>query len=288
MSLPTLLNEPSATIYLDGLIILVHNAESKLTIAGIHTQAEHHVLNIEVTQTGVAVPVWPKEDSDWDGSHENVKSIGPLWLYVDYGYGRHKEKFASTLHNPHNLLDAQSFGHVLDFEGPKLYRRELDYNLKAMALLNIGHGTFYSAENLMSKLKNFGQNQTFDKASIIGHLKVSAMVAADIDTKSKPGAERSLVFEQSNPPKELFRLRLEQGKHYEVKIENVPDDSAVAHAHTNSPEGHFLKYYDLFALKPEEKKFIVEFDHEEHPSTGVTQLSPPCNVGQGSGSSNFP
>jgi hypothetical protein len=288
MSLPTLFNEPSATVYLDGLIILVHNAESKLTLAGIHTQAEHHVLNIEVTQTGVAVPVWPTQDSDWDGSHENVKSIAPLWLYVDCGRGRSEKEFAATLHEPHNLLNAQSFGHVLDFEGPRLYRRELDYNLNAMALLNIAHGTFYSAENLMSKLKNFGQNQTFDKASIVDHINVSSMVAADIDSKSEPEVKRSLVLEQSYPPKELFRLELEQGKHYEIKIENVPDDSAVAHAHTNSPDGHFLKYYDLFALKPEEKKFIVEFDHEEPSSTSVTQLSPPCNVGQGSGSSNFP
>jgi hypothetical protein len=288
MDFPTLLPEPSVTLYLDGLIILVHNAGANLIQAGIHTQAEHHALAIEVTKTGEANPVWPRNEADWDGTHETVKAIAPLWLYVDSGGGRRPNEFSAALHNPHDLSDVQSFGYVLDFEGPKLYGRTLDYRLDALAVLNIGHGSFYSAENMISKLKKFEQDQRFDQAYTVDHLKVSAVVAADIDSVSDKKVERSIVFEQTNPEKELFRFKLERGTHYEIKIMNMPDDSVQAHTHIHSPESHFLQYYELFPLRAGEKKFLVELDGQK-PTTrpDLTQLSPPCNTGTGGRTTSF-
>ena len=287
MEFPTLLPEPSVTLYFDGLIILVHDAGANLAQAGIHTKAEHHALSIEVTQPGVAQPVWPVNETDWDGSHANVKAIAPLWLYVDSGNGRRPDEFSASLHNPHDLNDVQSFGYVIDFEGPKFYDRTLDYRLDAMAVLNIGHGVFYSAKNEPSKLKKFDQNQTFDQALTVEQLNVAAIVAADIDSKSEEGVERYLVFEQTNPQKELFRLKLEQGTQYEINIKNIPEESAEALDHIHSPEGHFLKYYELFPLRREEKKILVEPDVKPPTHPVLTSLSPPCNTGQGGTSSGF-
>ena len=46
----SLLPNATATVYLDGLIFLLPNSRSRMCQALIHTGAEHHALQIEITE----------------------------------------------------------------------------------------------------------------------------------------------------------------------------------------------------------------------------------------------
>ncbi|MBV9925256.1 MAG: hypothetical protein JOZ96_09600 [Acidobacteria bacterium] len=315
----TLLTNPTATITLDGLMILSYNKASRVCQVGVHTQAEKHEVRLAVLEVreGETVREITKE-VPWNGSHENVKAISPLWLYVDSGNGRRPEEFSAALHQPGDKQFSQSFGNVLDFEGAGLYNRKLDFKPTTFAVLNIANGLFYSSANTKVALKKFGQNEDSDSAvpAVPGSIVISSLAAADITALSEPGqgegqpeVVRHLVLEQENPKQELFRRKLEAGKHYVLRFVNGPkpepkpqdggeDDGHEGHVgheghdehaghggdegnahHVNAAE-HFLQFYEMFSLLPDEKKFLVVL-----PPTGDdTTDAPPCNVGQaGSG-----
>lgn len=285
----TLLTSPTVSIVFDGLIIFAYNEASRVCQAGIHTQAENHELQLTVIEAGdPEEQLVPSAEFPWDGSHENVKAVSPLWLYVDSGNGRRPEEFSATLFQPDDKRLSQSFGHILDFEGAGLYNRRLTFNPVAFALLNVANGEFYSAQNVATQLKNFGQNEPFASAAFVQDIVICSKAAADIDAKSEPGGPggeppvvRSLVLEQENPTREVFRLKLEEGKHYIVTFVNGPrvDPAHAGHAGHATPvthAEHFLQFYEMFSLLPDEKKFLVDLP----PTGNATADAPPCNVGR--------
>lgn len=285
----TLLPNATATVYLDGLIILLPNSRSKMCRALIHTGADHHALRIEVMEAGSSKLLMPTSKFNWDGSHKCLRAGAPFRLYVDSGRGW-PDTFSTSLYKPDDLTDERSFGHILDFES-RLYDHGLDFHEPLPAVeLDFAHGTFYSAKNMKVMLKSFAENETFAAASTVEELTSSVLVGVDFDAKSDEGGERHLVLEQSNPSaactprKEIFRLKLEEGKRYIVKLLNIPVYGAHAHNH-DSPEAHFLKYYDLFSLREGEKFFFVKVadaplsEHRPPPDVMYTEQSPPCNVG---------
>lgn len=283
MSTQTLPADPSVTITFDGLIMMVHDKARRLCQAGIHTQAPHHALQIEVRKQGEAEPVWPTKESPWDGSHRHIKSVAPLWLYVDSGQGRREEDFSADVYKPDDLGDRNSFGHVVDFEGA-LYKRPLGFRADTLAVLNVAHGVFYSANTEQFLLKSLASRQNdVTQAKFEKEIRASSLVAASIEARSGKGVERSIVLEQERPEgRVLFRFRLEEGVSYEINVKNVPEHDM----HDVSVAAHFLQYYKLFPLKRNEKRFIVE------PVVTNSQLesadSPPCNVGRGSLSDGLP
>lgn len=293
-----LLAGATATVYLDGLIFLLHNGGRGLCRALIHTGAAHHALRIEVSDAAGGAPLFPTEALPWNGSHDCVRDGAPFWLYVDEGAGR-PDQFSASLFKPDDLSDQRSFGHVIDFES-KFYDHELRFHRTAPAAeLNIADGTLYSAQNATMLVKSFAQDEDPGRAVGDERIPSSVLVAADIARASEEGVERHLVLEQSNvvegcaPRREIFRLRLDAGRRLIVKLLNIP-----VHEHDDqlaSLRAHFLKYYDLFALEPDERVFFLQAEKPpqggggEHPSGGphphgpqFTADSPPCNVGRGS------
>jgi hypothetical protein len=302
----SLLHNATATVYLDGLIFLLPNSRSGMCRALIHTGAEHHALRIEITEcadgehalhSGAhALPPGDREPPskrlDWKGSQTCLRAGAPFWLYVDSGSGR-PDTSAVSLYKPDDLAAERSFGHVLDFE-TRLYDHGLDFHASPPAVdLNFAHGTFYSASNLKVMLKSFTADESMSAASTVEEITSSVLVGVDFDAKSEEGGERYLVLEQTNPSpectptKEIFRLKLAEGTHYLVKLLNIPVYGSHG-PHRNSPEHHFLKYYELFSLREGERFFFVKVpdapEGKHHPPSGVmhTEQSPPCNVGVGS------
>jgi hypothetical protein len=306
MSATTLPTDPTVTIYLDGLMLLLHGDGERLCQALVHTGADHHELKIEVWKSGNPSTLeWPNDTEKWNGSHECIQRAAPFWLYVDSGQGRPPRPgpFSASLYKPNDLSDALSFGHILDFES-KLYPRPMTFQPDAsdsMAQFNFTHGTFYSAA--LARLKRMGfhkDDEQPDDAVYVDRFPVSILGAADIADKSEMGTDRFIVLEQTkpdqqcNPKQELFRFKLQAGTHYIIKVRNVP-----IHPMTGSPARHFLLYYKLLSLLPGEQKFFlkpedrpemeVEDSHQEDPpemkrddSKRLAPESPPCNLGQGS------
>jgi hypothetical protein len=279
----SLLPSATATVYLDGLIFLLPNIRSRMCQALIHIGAEHHALQIEISDCGNAEH---KEGHD----HQHAMPLSAP---------RPSKKLKKldctssvSLYKPRDLTAERSFGHVLDFE-TRLYDHRLDFHANPPAVeLNFLHGTFYSATNMKVMLKSFAAHESSMAASTVETITSSVLVGVDFDAKSGAGGKRYLVMEQSNPSnnctrtKEIFRLELEEGKHYIVKLNNIPVKGSHG-AHHNSPEHHFLKYYELFSLREGEKFFFVKVpdapEGHHHPplSAKETELSPPCNVGTG-------
>lgn len=271
---PPVSDDPSVTIYMDGLMLLSHSERTRLTQAAIHTQAPHHALQIVVFDAD-GVLLWPRSDADWDGSHRHVKAVEPLWLFVDSGGGTPppQSNFSSHLHSE----GGQSFGLILDFEDD-LYHHPLEgFRTDAVARLNMPHGLFYSATHEVSELHSFNQGQNPNQAVFIEDRDLSTLGAADIDSRSTDGADKDIVLWQSNPAKELFRFRLDGDSNYEIHVYNVP----LLGSPPMPMHAHFLQYYGLFRLRPGEKKFLLKSKpHSRKLSFVITPDSPPCNIGR--------
>src|SRR6059058_1079920 len=94
----SLLHDATVTVYLDGLIFLLPNSRSGMCRALVHTGAEHHALQIEITvcddeehetHSGTHAPPddkgVPSMRLDWNGSQRCLRAGAPFWLYVDSG-----------------------------------------------------------------------------------------------------------------------------------------------------------------------------------------------------------
>lgn len=282
----TLLDSPTVTFYFDGLIFTTYNRERRLYQAGVHTQAEHHGLIVEVTTGGGKEKLWPLTPADWDPSHAVVKSIAPLWLYVDSGKGLQPEEFSAELHRPDDLGDPQSFGHIFEFESG-LYNRPLALRPALFAAFNFPHGIFYSAENTDAKLSAFDQGHPPTSAAVLKNIHVSTLGAGDIGSA---GEGKYIVLAKNDGADELFRFPLEAGVHYEIKVMNIPNDQHAGH----NAAAHFLQFYELFPLQPREQVFLVQ-PAEATPLPPVdidlplpSPDSPPCVQTKGSLSDGLP
>jgi hypothetical protein len=221
--------------------------------------------------------VWPRSASDWDGSHRHVKSIEPLWLFVDHGGNElpPPAEFSSNLAAA--TTGDKSFDHVLDFERD-IYRHRLEgFRLDRVARLNMTHGLIYSADNEVSEVVEEGQ--TPGSAASHRDRDSSTLGACDIDIRGTLGVKRNIVLWQTNPLRRLFTFPLDATANYEIHVYNVP-----IHAHAGIlPEDHFLQYYELFTRRPGEKRFFVRpKPHSEKAARArlVTPNSPPCDIVQ--------
>lgn len=279
LDLDTLLPNPSVTIYMDGLIMVSHGESgnvANLTQAAIHTEAEHHALLINVFDKDGTL-VWPRSSSDWDGSHRHVKSIEPLWLFVDHGGNEPPPpaEFSSSLAAA--TTGEKSFDHVLDFERNIYHHRLEGFRLDRVVRLNMPHGLFYSADHDVSQVVEEGQ--TPGSAASHRDRDSSTLGACDIDIRGTLGVARNIVLWQTNPLRQLFSFPLDATANYEIHVYNVP---IHAHART-TPEEHFLQYYELFTRRPGEKRFFVRpKPHSEKAARArlVTPNSPPCDITQ--------
>ena len=243
-----LLDDATATIYLDGLIYTGYNQNEQLFEGAVLTDAEGHHLVIEVAlrhANGHKMPVWRLE-----ASHEIVKTQAPFWLYVDSGGGLQKREFNAQLHRD----GTQSIANVLSFE--QLHERALPPKPETYALFNFPHGTTYSADFARNvKLKSLAQGEIPAQAQPVRDIPVlSTLAGIDINTVSNGAGKKYIVLANKDGGNELLRLELEEGKRYEIQILNQP----IEHDPSHDPREHFLQFYELFVLRPNERMFLVD------------------------------
>jgi len=282
----TLLPDRRATIQFDGLILGAYDEDKKTYQAGVHIQAEHHHVVLTVVRKEDNQPLFPVNPDDWDGSHERVQALAPFWMFVDSGNGLQPGEADATLYNLDDPKDPLSFGKVFNFE--KLYDRALQIDLDRLAVFNFPNGTSYSALNTNAQLDELPA-RAGAAVPPPNAINVSTLGAIDIDQVGGGEIQRDLVFVSSKRAEPFFRLPLVPEATYEIKVLNVPEahvhpaPAPAAPGHTHPPpvpaEQHFLQYYELFALKPGEDKFVVS------PAVGTnfgSTDSPPCIGGAGS------
>lgn len=280
----TLLPNRRATIQFDGLIFGAYDEDELVYQAGVHVEAEKHHVVLTVVRKEDNQQLFPANPGDWDGSHATVKALEPFWMYVDSGNGLQSEEFDAKLHNLEGRKDDPlSFGKVFNFE--ERYNRELQIDLDRLAVFNFPNGTSYSALNTDAQLGELSQRPGA-AVMLLNDINVSTLGAIDIDQVGGGEVQRDLVFVSAKRDEPFFRLPLVEGTTYEIKVLNIPDTehehpgaAPAPHVHA-SPEQHFLQYYELFALKPGEDKFVVQ------PAVSTTMFgstdSPPCIGGAGS------
>lgn len=274
----TLFKQPTATIYLDGLMVLCYNKRQKRLQAGIHTQVGFHALTIKVRERGQGIDLHTVTLE-----HEHIKEIAPLFLYVEKTEGSGKPNGAATLYKPDDPSYTQAFANVLDMQSEPFHKHDhLRIMPNILAPLNILNGEFYAATLGRARRINLeGKSNPFN----LGH--VSTMVAGDISS-----ASGELIL-RSNDHKAgpLIHLSLSNEKHYEVFIFNEPANSAEAgadHSHNHSgnempensrlPINHFNIYYQAFDLKDGAMKYTVEIEEDHGSIVPTTVQFPPCDI----------
>jgi hypothetical protein len=275
---PALLENPTVTIYFDGLIYMAYNEDRELYQSAVLTQAEGHHLEVEVRLRGENDLMFPFKESDWDPDHATVKARAPFWLYVDSGQGIPK-KFSAAL-NLKDLTDPQSFKHIFNFE--ERYNRPIVPKPETFAEFNFPHGISYSAKNTDAALLKLRTNQEVEDAKDEGKINVSTLAAIDIDAVSAGDDKKSIVLANDGGKNEFFRFDLEPDKHYEIKFLNVPIEGVHA---SHSAQDHFRQFYELFDLKEGEEQFLVAPPEamaaaaaagETVAAAPPTPTSPPC------------
>ena len=282
---PPLLDNPTVTIYFDGLIHTAFDETKSLYQAAVLTQAEGHHLNIEVRIRGEEELLFPTEEVPWNPSHGAVKELAPFWLYVDSGNKISEKEFSSSLHLPRGE-DPQSFARLFNFD--QQHGKPLVPKPETFAEFNFPQGTCYSAENRNAKLKVLPPNKPVSAATEKRPFTVSTRGAVDIDAVSNGDSKKYIVL-ATQAGQEFFRFELEPGKHYQIELLNQPiphhnEETPHEHHHPEpdgghgghgedhlNPEEHFLQYYELFGFTNKNERFIVDFGPLP-PSPD----SPPC------------
>jgi hypothetical protein len=285
----TLLKQPSATIYLDGLMVLCYDKHQKRLQAGIHTEAHFHALTIKVREKGQATDL-----QSLVLEHEHIKEIAPLFLYVENMGSLGAPKGTAALYKSDDSGYRQAFANVIDLQGDAFHKHDhLKIKPHILAPLNILNGEFYSATIGKATRTNLeGDPNPFDLGL------VSTRVAADISNTSGNLVLRS----KDHKAEPIIRLQLSDEKHYEVSIFNEPD---ADHTHDQSGDGmpengqspmnHFNVYYEALVLRDGAMKYGVDIkeDPDSMPQdNGLTSSflpdDPPCDLVQTSGISQLP
>jgi len=204
----TLHTNPTATIYLDGLMVFCHDGSTFQ--AGIHTATEpEHVVTVLVRKKGQKDPILYKQFT-----HQQIKNMKPLHLYVEGANGKPMDASAE-LYEKNNASLRQAFANVLDFQSPEFHGAGLKLVPGVLVPINILQGKFYSATLGKVGKKKAG---TSDRPIPLG--KRSTLVAADLTQDS--GA---IVMAYNDRKKEIFRLPLNPSTQYEINILNEPPES---------------------------------------------------------------
>lgn len=281
------LDDPRATIYLDGLIYAAFNKDRKVLESAILTQAKGHQLDVEVRLRGSEQLLFPTPEHPWNPDHGAINAAGPFWLYVDSGNGIKAEEFSAEVHG--GKTD-RSFDSVFNFEGH--HGKPLPLNPENFAVFNFPHGTSYSARTNEAELKIIPPNKPVANAVSKGKIPVSNLAGIDIDAVSNGAGKKSIVLANQDGRNEFFRFELEPGKQYEIKILNQPaPNSAPA-----GPEGHFLQFYELFDVDLEtlQRFLVVNPEHAHNPESqpeggelgglgAPSPDNPPCAPGRSGG-----
>ena len=291
----TLLKQPSATIYLDGLLVSCYDKRQKRFQAGIHTKVDFHALTIKVMERGQATDL-----QSLILEHNHIREIAPLFLYVEKKEGSGTPRGAATLYKPDDPSYRQAFANVLDLQSSALHKRDnLRIKPNILAPLNILNGEFYTATLGKATRKNLdGSPSPFNLGL------VSTRVAADIS-----GAGGNLILRSNDRKAEpIIRLPLSGEKHYEVYIFNEPanshepgDDRSHDHSGHDMPENgrlpinHFNVYYEALTIKNNAMKYMVEVEENADstspgpgPIRPATFQHPPCEIVRTSGISSLP
>jgi hypothetical protein len=236
-------------MFFDGLMILCFTKDKRCQV-GIYTNFEDHLFSISVYD----------ERSFRNGAIDykrytcpEIKQAAPLWLYVDLGDGRPKDPYSVTRFAPSDQRDPKSFDHVLDFDGPELHGPpdRVILNPKALSILNILQGLFYSAElghfqrKVASGHASHGHKKEAECAEPVPLLNKSTLVGAQIELPKKDGLQLKL---EASSGEELLSVPLEAGVRYTVYIEHIPQPPTDPHRASRPPESHFDRFYD--AIKP--------------------------------------
>jgi hypothetical protein len=263
----TLYANPTATIYLDGLMVFCHDGGAFQ--AGIHTATEtKHVVTVLVRKKGQKEPLLYKQFT-----HQQIKNMRPLHLYVEGANGKPLDASAE-LYEKSNTALRQAFANVLDFQSPEFHGPGLKLVPGVLVPINILQGKFYSATLGKVGKKKAG---TSDLPTPLG--KRSSMVAADFTQDS--GA---IVMAYNDRKKEIFRLPLSSSTQYEINILNEPPEEAhqaEAQHHSQSNKcqlkdcdcpndphkNHFPDYYKAFDPRTFSDKFIICLDDDEQMET---------------------
>jgi hypothetical protein len=258
---------PTATIYLDGLMVFCHDGSTFQ--AGIHTTAEpEHLVTVLVRKRGKKDPVLFKQFT-----HQQIKNMRPLRLYVEGANGKPLDASAE-LYEKNNASLRQAFANVLDFQSAEFHGPGLKLVPGVLVPINILQGKFYSATLGKVGKKKAG---TRDLPTPLG--KRSSMVAADISQDS--GA---IVMTYGDRKKEIFRFPLHPSTQYEINILNEPPEEqhhSVAQHHPQSKncqlidcdcpndphKNHFPEYYKAFDPKTFSDKLILCLDDDEQQET---------------------
>src|SRR5262245_7414222 len=105
---------PTATIYLDGLMVFCHDGSTFQ--AGIHTATEpEHEVTILVRKRGKKDPVLFKQFT-----HQQIRNMRPLSLYVEGANGKPLDASAE-LYEKNNTSFRQAFANVLDFQSAEFH-----------------------------------------------------------------------------------------------------------------------------------------------------------------------
>src|SRR5262249_10476368 len=270
----TLYTNPTATIYLDGLMVLCHDGSTFQ--AGIHMAADpEHVVTVLVRKRDEKDPVLFKQFT-----HQQIKAMRPLRLYVEGANGKPLDASAE-LYEKNNASLRQAFANVLDFQSAEFHGPGLKLVPGVLVPINILQGKFYSA-----RLGKVGKMKAGTRDLPIPLGKRSSLVAADLSQDS--GA---IVMTYSDRKKEIFRLPLNPSTQYEINILNEPTEArhhAEAQHHPQSKDcqlkecdcqydpyrNHFIEYYKAFDPKTFSDKFILCRDDDEQEDASPLPIFP--------------
>jgi hypothetical protein len=146
----TLYANPTATIYLDGLMVFCHDGSTFQ--AGIHTATEpEHLVTVLVRKRGEKDPIFNKQFT-----HQQIKNMRPLHLYVEGANGKPLDASAE-LYEKNNASLRQAFANVLDFQSAEFHGPGLKFVPGVLVPINILQGKFYSATLLCLTGRNDDQ-----------------------------------------------------------------------------------------------------------------------------------
>jgi hypothetical protein len=134
----TLYANPTATIYLAGMMVFCHDGSTFQ--AGIHTTIDpEHVVTVIVRKRGQKEPILYKQFT-----HQQIRKMRHLHLYVEGANGKPLDASAELYEKSDTSL-RQAFANVLDFQSLEFHGPGLKLIPGVLIPINIMQGKFYSA-----------------------------------------------------------------------------------------------------------------------------------------------
>lgn len=267
--------DSTVTLRFTGLLVFCFKKQPKCCQIGIHSKSDDHELRIRLVKKESGLEIGSEEALTI--SHGFLRDVSDLWLGVE-GSPSPKQKTAMPFiaGNPDQpLADPQDFRQVMDLEGEHFYNHPM--KLKKGVLkpsLFVAQGLFYSATlsprsywAVPVSPNGGGHQHTHEVAGPAAAGKSLGRVAEYVGVNIYlDHPNQTIVLRVGRKGPELWRLKREADRAYEITVDNGPT--------TGAPAGsHFEQYYDAFELAPSEPKILLETE-------GVTtrNISGVCDV----------